>query len=225
MRAHRRIHPWLFAVLVGFALERVLALQPDNARARAEIGRAYLLLGESAGARRELEAVRRQNVPPDVARSIDRLLSAVDRAPVRGETAFSGYIEAAVGRDTNVNSATGNSSVAIPGLGAFQLAPGSRSRDAWLSALSGGANVRVPINPEWAFVAGASGSARFNGGASSFDTTALDGNGGVAWTRGPNRVTAVLQLGTRTCCRTGRPCCSAASIWAPKPAARICPPA
>lgn len=257
MRAHRRIHPWLFAVLVGasaaagaqssltadaaahieagryaaayqmlsaqeseragdpqfdlllgiaalevgqhtravFALERVLALQPDNARARAEIGRAYLLLGESAGARRELEAVRRQNVPPDVARSIDRLLSAVDRAPVRGETAFSGYIEAAVGRDTNVNSATGNSSVAIPGLGAFQLAPGSRSRDAWFSALSGGANVRVPINPEWTFVAGASGSARFNGGASSFDTTAVDGNGGVAWTRGPNRVTAVLQLG------------------------------
>lgn len=31
-----------------FALERVLALQPDNARARAEIGRAYLALESTA---------------------------------------------------------------------------------------------------------------------------------------------------------------------------------
>ena len=60
--------------------ERVLAVQPDNARARAEIGRAYLALGESVGARRELETVRNQNVPPEVARAIDRLLSAIDRA-------------------------------------------------------------------------------------------------------------------------------------------------
>ena len=34
-----------------FALERVLALQPDNARARVEIGRAYLALGEHRRAR------------------------------------------------------------------------------------------------------------------------------------------------------------------------------
>lgn len=181
--------------LAVFALERVLAVQPDNARARAEIGRAYLALGESVGARRELEAVRNQNVPPEVARSIDRLLSAIDRAPDAGKPSFAGFIEAAVGRDTNVNSATSQNAVAVPGLGAFLLDPASQSRDAWFSALSGGVNARVPLNREWAFLAGATGAARFNGGESRFDTTALDGNAGVSWSRGANRITAALQLG------------------------------
>lgn len=181
--------------LAVFALERVLAVQPDNARARAEIGRAYLALGESAGARRELETVRNQNVPPDVARTIDRLLSAIDRAPDIGKPSFAGYIEAAVGRDTNVNSATSLNSVAVPGFGDFQLASGSRSRSASFGALGGGLNALVPLNREWAFLAGASGSARFNSGESRFDTTSLDGNAGVAWSRGANRVTAALQLG------------------------------
>ncbi len=181
--------------LAVFALERVLAVQPDNLRARAEIGRAYLALGESAGARRELAAVRGRDVPPEVARSIDRLLSAIDRAPDAGKPSFSGFIEVAAGRDTNVNSASSLSAVAVPGLGAFELDPGSQSRSAWFSSAAGGANVRVPLNREWAFLAGASGAGRFNGGESRFDTTAADGNGGVAWTRGRNRVTAALQLG------------------------------
>ncbi|MFY0049692.1 hypothetical protein ABTP87_19490, partial [Acinetobacter baumannii] len=83
--------------------------------------RAYLALGESVGARRELEAVRNQNVPPEVARAIDRLLSAIDRAPDAGKPSFAGFVEAAVGRDTNVNSATSQNAVAVPGLGAFLL--------------------------------------------------------------------------------------------------------
>lgn len=179
-----------------FALERVLAVQPDNLRARAEIGRAYLALGESTGARRELESVRSQNVPPDVARAIDRLLSAIDQAPDAGKTSVTGYIEAAVGRDTNVNSASSLNSVAVPAFGGtFVLDPGSRSRSAWFGALSGGVNARVPIGREWSFLAGASGSARFNSGESRYDTTSLDGNAGVSWTRGANRVTAALQLG------------------------------
>ncbi|WP_018413219.1 tetratricopeptide repeat protein [Methyloversatilis thermotolerans] len=181
--------------LAVFALERVLAVQPDNARARAEIGRAYMALGESEGAKRELQAVRGQDVPPEVVRAIDRLLAAIDRAALQGRTAFSGYVEAAVGRDTNVNSATSLTSVTVPSLGAFVLDTSSRSRSAWFSALSGGVNVRVPVNPEWALIAGASGAGRFNGGESRFDTTALDGNGGVVWSRGQHRVTALLQAG------------------------------
>ena len=182
--------------LAVFALARVLALQPDNARARAEIGRAYLALGESASAKRELQAVRGQNVPPEVARSLDRLLSAIDRAPTEPKPSFAGFIEAAVGRDTNVNSATSAGSIAIPGLiGDFTLTGDSRSRDAWFSSLAGGFNARIPVNREWAVVGGVSGAGRFNGGESRFDTTAVDGNAGVAWTRGANRVTAALQGG------------------------------
>ncbi|HJS37469.1 MAG TPA: tetratricopeptide repeat protein, partial [Burkholderiales bacterium] len=49
-----------------FALERVLAVQPDNLQARAEIARAYMATGERAAAKRELEAVRAREVPPQV---------------------------------------------------------------------------------------------------------------------------------------------------------------
>ena len=181
--------------LAVFALERVLAVQPDNARARAEIGRAYMALGESTAARRELQSVRGQNVPPEVARSIDRLLSAIDRAPVAAQPSFTGFIEGAAGRDTNVNSATSSGSVAIPNFGDFTLTGNSKSRDAWFSSLAGGFNARVPVSREWAVVGGVGASGRFNSGESRFNTTSVDGNGGMAWTRGANRVTAALQLG------------------------------
>ena len=45
-----------------FALERVLAVQPSNALARAEIARAYLFIGEKDTARREFENVKREPI-------------------------------------------------------------------------------------------------------------------------------------------------------------------
>ena len=41
-----------------FALERVLAVDPTHARARAEIARAYFQLGELETSRQEFEAVK-----------------------------------------------------------------------------------------------------------------------------------------------------------------------
>lgn len=49
-----------------FALERVLAVEPNNARARAEIARAYLAMGDTTAARQEFESVQKQGVPPEV---------------------------------------------------------------------------------------------------------------------------------------------------------------
>src|SRR5207244_648186 len=47
-----------------FALERVLAVQPDNHLARAEIARAYLEMGARDAARQELEAALRHLCRP-----------------------------------------------------------------------------------------------------------------------------------------------------------------
>ena len=51
-----------------FALERVLAVNPNHAQARAEIARAYFLMGENKVARQEFEQVK-QARPPAVAGS------------------------------------------------------------------------------------------------------------------------------------------------------------
>src|SRR5436190_6607238 len=80
-----------------FALERVLALQPNNNVARAEIARAYLAMGERDAARREFETVRGQSIPPEAKASIDRFLAAIAAADV---TRVEGYVEFGVGYDT-----------------------------------------------------------------------------------------------------------------------------
>ena len=45
-----------------FALERVLAMQPNNAHARAELAKAYFQMGENEAAKEEFTAVNKQQV-------------------------------------------------------------------------------------------------------------------------------------------------------------------
>jgi len=61
-----------------FALERVSAVQPDNIRARAELGRALYNMGERAAARREFTALKKQSIPESMAHSIDQYLSEIE---------------------------------------------------------------------------------------------------------------------------------------------------
>ena len=168
-----------------FALERVLAVQPNNARARAEIARAYLALGETTTAKAEFETVLTQGVPPEAKATIDRFLDAVDRLDNVSRTTVRGYLEASIGYDTNVNAATSKSSIAIPGFGGlpFTLSDDSRAKDAPFATLGGGLNVRTPINSEVALVGGLSGVMRNNFGASEFDNSSIDAYAGVVVAR------------------------------------------
>jgi cytochrome c-type biogenesis protein CcmH/NrfG len=76
-----------------FALERVLAMDPNNVRARAEIARAYLALGETQTAAQEFETVKKQGVPADVSLTIDRYIAAARRIDDLNATSLTGYLE------------------------------------------------------------------------------------------------------------------------------------
>ncbi len=163
-----------------FALERVIAVQPGHLQARAELARAYYELGEGESAKREFETVRRGNVPPEVSASIDRFLSAIERGPTR----LYRYLEATFGFDSNVNSATGSSPLAVPGLGNVVLGPGlTRDGDTYLG-LGAGLSVIHPIDPTLALTAGLSANNKMNGQTTAFDTSSIDGNAGLRLTRG-----------------------------------------
>ena len=54
-----------------FAFERVLEVKPDHGQARAELARAYLAAGDVARGREELMRVRRGDLPPEAARTVD----------------------------------------------------------------------------------------------------------------------------------------------------------
>jgi len=174
-----------------FALERVLAVQPDHLQARAEIARAYMLTGERESAKREFQSVRSRQVPEEVRVTIDRFLSAISAAE---KTQVARYVEVAFGYDSNVNSATPNSTIAIPNIGPnFVLAPSLREQDDRFLSLAGGLNFTRKLDLSWALVGNFGGVVRQNLSESAFNTDTVDGSLGIRFTRGLNAVTVGLQ--------------------------------
>ncbi len=171
-----------------FALERILAQDPKNARARAEIGRAYLATGETESARNELQAVKNLGVPGDVEKSIDNLLVAVERLENEGKTKVAGYVEATFGYDTNVNAGPDKSAIAIPSFGGLALTLNNTSRATgdWFGSVGAGVNVRSPLNKQLAIVAGASGSQRLHQDRSDVDLLTADANLGLVYKEDKN---------------------------------------
>lgn len=179
-----------------FAFERVLAVAPDHLQARAEIARAYYATGEVAASQQEFETVRQQNPPREVSEVIAKYLDAIDRARAGERTSVRGYLEAAAGWDSNVNSATSATQVAIPVFGgaiATLSANGTKLQDTF-GSMSGGFSVRHPIDPEWALFGGANVNQRMNSTHTVFETGGLDGNFGVNLLKGDDSYSVALQV-------------------------------
>lgn len=179
-----------------FALERVLAVNPNHLQARAEIARAYFATGEIAASQHEFETVKQQNPPREVNATIEKFLDAIERARAGEKTTVRGYLEAAIGDDSNVNSATSSSQVAIPVFGgaiATLSASGVKLHDSFTS-VSGGVSVRHPFSPKWAVFGGASFNQRINSSKDTFETKGMDGNLGVNLTRDDDNYSAAVQL-------------------------------
>ena len=85
------------------ALERVVAQQPDNLQARAELGRALFALREFDAAKKELETVTAANVPSTVRTNINRYLDAIKSISNDKTSKTDFYVEAGHSWDSNVN--------------------------------------------------------------------------------------------------------------------------
>ncbi len=87
-----------------FSFERVLVFNPEQHRARLELGRAYLMTGNFNRARDALNQVLLANPPTNVRRNVETLLKQVDEAELRAmsKTEFGGTVLA--GWDSNGNA-------------------------------------------------------------------------------------------------------------------------
>lgn len=180
-----------------FALERVLAVNPNNARARAEIARAYFALGEVKTAREEFDTVKKQGVPPEVEKTIERFMTAVARLDEADQMTLKAYVEGSVGWDSNANGATKDSQVAVPGFaGTFTLNDAGTKQSDGYFGLAAGVNARIPLDPRMALLAGASVNQRLNDTWNEFDTQSLDGSLGVAVKDDKDLYTITAQGGT-----------------------------
>ncbi|TLS18916.1 MAG: DUF560 domain-containing protein [Betaproteobacteria bacterium] len=181
-----------------FALERVLAQEPNNARARAEIARAYLALGETKNARREFENVRSMGVPAEVGSTIERFLAAVERLEDEARTQVRGYLELGLGIDSNVNSGTSRGEYAIPFFGGwmFPVGSGAKENGDTFTNVAGGINFRTPLQAGLAVTGGAAFSQRLNSNDTDFDNGSWDANLGLTKAVDKNQYSLALQAST-----------------------------
>jgi tetratricopeptide (TPR) repeat protein len=166
-----------------FALERMLAVKPDSAPARALIARAYFNLKEIETSKREFENVKKQDVPPEVSATIDRFLDAILRVEESQRTVIHGFVEIGMGYDTNVNSATSDNQVAIPAFGGaiFTLAPTATKLSDKFISYGGGLNIQSPVSKQLALFGGLAYQNRTNLNESNFSTYYYDANLGLSY--------------------------------------------
>ena len=164
------------------ALERATIVQPENTRARAELGRAMFAVGDSKSARTLLEQAKAQGAPPEAALTIDQFLRAIDVAEALAQSSFRGYVEATIGHDGNISSGPTNPNVAVPLFGVnITLNPNSTKKSASFANLTGGVSGRYVIDSRWSLIGNASFNDRVDINASQFSNTQLNFGAGGAY--------------------------------------------
>ena len=177
-----------------FALERVLAIRPDATPARALIAQAYFNLKETETAKREFESVRSEQVPEEVAHTIDRFLDAIRRIEETQRVAIGGYFEVGMGYDSNVNSATAENQIAVPGFPPVTLTDTSIEQGDSFLSFGGGLGVRAPVSKTVSVFGGVAYSNKTNVNEGDFSTEYWDANAGVSYKRDRNTITLAAQL-------------------------------
>lgn len=167
------------------ALQRALAIRPGFSQARAEIARAYALVGDVDTARREFKTVSGDPTVPDpVRRRFDSLVNGFDKIDKPGFS-YSGYAQAGAGFDSNVNAATNDQQIVIPlfaALGPATLSGAAQHQSDGFGLAEGGLGLSYGFDRQSRVFASFVGSEHANFEQSSFDQTFGAATVGYAYT-------------------------------------------
>lgn len=183
-----------------FALERALAVQPDNARARAELGRSLFAVGDTQGARKLLLETQKGNLPAEASATIDQFLQAIDRAEDAGRSSVRGYVEATIGYDTNINSGPGNANVAVPAFGGLVFTlnqAGLATKDTFVS-VGGGLSGRYVVDSRLSLIGSLSGLAKDHFKTDNTNSTQVDASAGATYRYEKHEFSGVVQIGSNS---------------------------
>ena len=176
-----------------FALERVLMQQPDNQRARLELARAQFMLGDDLAARTNFQAVLADAPPPNVRKHIQLFLDKIDERLSRAQSHVSGHAQLTLGSDSNINSATSNTSVDVPALGQVTLADTSREINDEFLTVDAGGDWKYLLSKLTGVFASAAVKDQNNFSSHEYDTTVLGIRTGLSHVWGKNRFELPLQ--------------------------------
>ncbi len=180
-----------------FALERVIAAQPNNALARAELGRAYLVAGEIDAARSQLQLVQAADIPAAARDNVNRLLSSITSPELISKRPWRAYLEAGVGYDTNVNSAPGVSQFALPLLGGLELnldAANQKKKDS-TTQFAAGYSFRIALMDNMDLVGDVNTRNTYPSKENQLRSDQAGGNLGVVYTKGHDEFSGLLNMG------------------------------
>ena len=176
------------------ALERTLIIDPRFLPARAELGRAYMQLGDVDGARREFAAVLATNPPPEVRANINRIAAQIDESGKIGSSPLklSGYMSAEIGHDSNINTATNSVVVNLPIFAnlPFTLGPLFTAQRSALAGVSGGIGLTAPLTERVGWYLAGDVKLRDNFQQAGFKPLTMSALTGIQVTSGQDRYTA-----------------------------------
>ena len=178
-----------------FALERVLAQDPNNKDARAEIAKAHYLLGEIDTSKAEFKNVLAQKPDEKTKNNIEKLLTSIEK--IEGVvTTYNAYLDLGAGWDSNISSAPSISTIAVPVIGGLIVPLDKSARekaDSFLNA-SAGISFRHPIIAEKLVAFGSAGYTRRNNNSeTAFSNSTLDFSAGLGYYADSNSYTFALQ--------------------------------
>lgn len=171
-----------------FAFERVLLARPNHHRARLELARSHYLIGNTAAAHAQFQAVLDIDPPPNVRQRVSSFLAAIERAERSARVTYQGFAELRAGHDSNINSATTDPSIAIPALGEVLLDDASRETDDEFWEASAGGRLNYPLSKFSSAFVNASLRQRDNLSSSTFDLRVASLSTGLALVEGRDRV-------------------------------------
>jgi tetratricopeptide (TPR) repeat protein len=164
-------------------LRRILDENPDAAPVRLKLATTLQKLGDEDSALRELRALRTSDLPPNVARFVDRL-----SASLQATKPFGFQVEVSLAPDSNVNRATRSDTLGTI-FGDFTLDHGSKARTGVGAAIRTFAQVRKAVSNDLHLVGRASSEANLYR-QKDFNDIVLDLAAGPEWRLGRTRFTA-----------------------------------
>ena len=121
-------------------LRRIVDDRPEAAPARLHLARALQAIGDERAASRELRALRSGDLPPTVAKFVDRL-----SASLQSNKTFGLQIELSAAPDTNINRATRSDTLGTV-LGDFDLNDEAQAKSGIGFALRGMSHARASLS-------------------------------------------------------------------------------
>jgi hypothetical protein len=166
------------------AFQRVVAVQPTNSQARAEIARVYAMAGDIDTAKAQFDTVLADpSVPDPVRQRINRLSRQYGETIEGGPRRVSGFLDLEGGYDTNVNAATSATSITFPVLaflGPATLGGNASSLDKPFAQVAGGLSLDAPLSRQTKLFVSGQGFWRETVDSKPFDQAAVGATAGIA---------------------------------------------